>query len=331
MAEAKTIFALNPPELHLPAETRLALQELERETSGLDRESEIIGNLVNAADQRLKKVAPKIAIWLDDEIEPTKKQSAYDQASTTTAEDLMIDLEEERLDAVATELLSEPLDLLESGDSAPIIKLVNGILSQAVKKRASDVYVEPFEKEMVVRFLVDGKRYDVLSPPKRFQPAITSRVKVMAGLNIAEKRLPQDGRIRLRTAGRDIDLRVSSIPTAFGERIVLRLLDCAQAGFSYRAFQLGWARISDTEWGLASRVIQVNGKESKVIGWHNISDSEAGIPPNAPLRVALSKAPLSVRLSALEKLPKLIQTLTNMARRRKEALEASRRALEEKQ
>jgi general secretion pathway protein E len=81
----------------------------------------------------------------------------------------------------------------------------------------------------VVRFRVDGMMYDVLSPPKRFQPAITSRVKVMAGLNIAEKRLPQDGRIRLRIAGRDIDLRVSSIPTAFGERIVLRLLDRAQA------------------------------------------------------------------------------------------------------
>ena len=134
---------------------------------------------------------------------------AYDQASATTAEDLMIDLEEERLDVVASELAAEPLDLLESDDSAPIIKLVNGVLSQAVKDRASDIHIEVFEKELVVRFRVDGMLYDVLSPPKRFQPAITSRVKVMAGLNIAEKRLPQDGRIRLRIAGRDIDLRVS--------------------------------------------------------------------------------------------------------------------------
>ena len=118
----------------------------------------------------------------------------------------MIDLEEERLDVVASELASEPLDLLESDDSAPIIKLVNGMLSQAVKDRASDIHVEVFEKELVVRFRVDGMLYDVLSPPKRFQPAITSRVKVMSGLNIAEKRLPQDGRIRLRIAGRDIDL-----------------------------------------------------------------------------------------------------------------------------
>src|SRR5271163_954830 len=132
-------------------------------------------------------------------------------------------------DVIASELAAEPLDLLESDDSAPIIKLVNGVLSQAVKDHASDIHVEVFEKEMVIRFRVDGMMYDVLSPPKRFQPAITSRVKVMAGLNIAEKRLPQDGRIRLRIAGRDIDLRVSSIPTAFGERIVLRLLDRAQA------------------------------------------------------------------------------------------------------
>jgi general secretion pathway protein E len=161
---------------------------------------------------------------------------AYDQASATSAEDLMIDLEEERLDVVASELAAEPLDLLESDDSAPIIKLVNGVLSQAVKDRASDIHVE-----MVIRFRVDGMMYDVLSPPKRFQPAITSRVKVMAGLNIAEKRLPQDGRIRLRIAGRDIDLRVSSIPTAFGERIVLRLLDRAQAVEAINLDHLGFS------------------------------------------------------------------------------------------
>ena len=97
----------------------------------------------------------------------------YDQASTTTAEELMIDLEDERLDVVASELAQEPTDLLETDDSAPIIKLVNGILSQAVKDRASDIHVEVFEREMVVRFRVDGMLYDVLEPPKRFQAAIT--------------------------------------------------------------------------------------------------------------------------------------------------------------
>jgi general secretion pathway protein E len=166
---------------------------------------------------------------------------AYDRASTTSAQDLMIDLEEDRLDVVATELAQEPRDLLEADDAAPIIKLVNGLLSQAVKDRASDIHIEPFERELVVRFRVDGMMYDVLSPPKRFQPAVTSRVKVMAGLNIAEKRLPQDGRIRLRVAGRDVDIRVSSIPTAFGERIVLRLLDRAQALVDVTLDRLGFA------------------------------------------------------------------------------------------
>ncbi|MFZ0657379.1 MAG: type II secretion system ATPase GspE [Candidatus Binataceae bacterium] len=166
---------------------------------------------------------------------------AYDNASNTTAEELMIDLEEERLDVVANELAQEPRDLLETDDSAPIIKLVNGILSQAVKDRASDIHIEVFEREMVVRFRVDGMLYDVLEPPKRFQPAITSRVKVMSGLNIAEKRLPQDGRIRLRIAGRDIDIRVSSIPTAFGERLVLRLLDRAQAAVDINLDRLGFS------------------------------------------------------------------------------------------
>jgi general secretion pathway protein E len=165
---------------------------------------------------------------------------SYDQATTTTAQDLMIDLEEDRLDVVANELAQEPLDLLDSDDAAPIIKLVNGLLSQAVKDRASDIHVEPFERELLVRFRVDGMLYDVISPPKRFQPAITSRVKVMSGLNIAEKRLPQDGRIRLRVAGRDIDIRVSTIPTAFGERIVLRLLDRAQALVDLNLDRLGF-------------------------------------------------------------------------------------------
>ncbi len=166
---------------------------------------------------------------------------AYDNASTTTAQELMIDLEEERLDVVASELAQEPRDLLETDDSAPIIKLVNGVLSQAVKDRASDIHLEVFESELVVRFRVDGMLYDVLSPPKRFQAAITSRVKVMSGLNIAEKRLPQDGRIRLRIAGRDIDIRVSTIPTAFGERIVLRLLDRAQAAVDINLDHLGFS------------------------------------------------------------------------------------------
>ncbi len=150
---------------------------------------------------------------------------AYDLASGSAA-DLMGNLEEERLDLIATEL-EEPRDLLEASDEAPIIRLVNSLLFQAVKDRASDIHIEPFERVLTVRFRIDGILYDVISPPKRFQPVIISRVKVMAGLDIAEKRLPQDGRIRTKVAGKDIDVRVSVIPTAYGERVVLRLLDRA--------------------------------------------------------------------------------------------------------
>ncbi|HEY2484716.1 MAG TPA: type II secretion system ATPase GspE [Candidatus Binataceae bacterium] len=173
--------------------------------------------------------APVLPVLAPMEVINEAINRAYDNATTTTAEELMFDLDEERLDALASELAAEPRDLLDADDSAPIIKLVNGILSQAVKDRASDIHIEVFETDMEVRLRVDGMLYDVLKPHKRYQPAITSRVKVMAGLDIAEKRLPQDGRIRLRIAGRDIDIRVSTIPTAFGERLVLRLLDRAQA------------------------------------------------------------------------------------------------------
>jgi general secretion pathway protein E len=147
----------------------------------------------------------------------------YDRASGSTAE-LVSGLDVERLDLMATEL-DEPEDLLDANDEAPIIRLVNQLIFQAVKDRASDIHIEPFERQLVVRFRIDGILYDIVKPPKRFQPVIVSRVKIMAGLNIAEKRLPQDGRIRTKIAGKDVDIRVSVIPTAFGERIVMRLLD----------------------------------------------------------------------------------------------------------
>jgi len=122
--------------------------------------------------------------------------------------------------------LDEPLDLLEaSEEEAPIIRLVNNLLFRAAKERASDIHFEPFEKELNVRFRVDGVLKDIIKPPKRLQAGLISRVKVMANLNIAEKRLPQDGRIRIRIGGKEIDIRVSTIPTSFGERIVMRLAD----------------------------------------------------------------------------------------------------------
>ncbi len=151
---------------------------------------------------------------------------AYDQITAGSASELMDDLDTERLDLELADL-EEPRDLLDADEEAPIIRLVNQLIFQAAKDRASDIHIEPYERDLLVRFRIDGVLYDILSPPKRFQPIIISRVKVMAGLNIAEKRLPQDGRIRIRLAGKDIDIRVSIVPTAHGERVVMRLLDRA--------------------------------------------------------------------------------------------------------
>jgi general secretion pathway protein E len=148
---------------------------------------------------------------------------AYDAAARSAA-DTMDAIEGERIDLAATDL-EEPPDLLEAGDEAPVIRLLNALFSQAVKDGASDIHLEPYEREVVVRFRIDGILADVLRPPVGMHPALAARVKVLAGLDIAERRLPQDGRIAVRVGGRDVDVRVSIVPTALGERVVLRLLD----------------------------------------------------------------------------------------------------------
>jgi len=125
--------------------------------------------------------------------------------------------------------LPEPEDLLESEDDAPIIRLINALLTEAVKENASDIHIEPFENRLVVRFRCDGVLREVLQPQRVLAPLLVSRIKVMARLDIAEKRLPQDGRISLKVAGRAVDVRVSTLPSGNGERVVLRLLD-KQAG-----------------------------------------------------------------------------------------------------
>ena len=120
-------------------------------------------------------------------------------------------------------------DLLDSDDDAPIIRLINAVLTQAVRENASDIHVEPFENRLVVRFRVDGILREVLQSKRAVAPLVVSRLKVMSKLDIAEKRLPQDGRISLKIAGRAVDIRVSTIPSGHGERVVLRILD-KQAG-----------------------------------------------------------------------------------------------------
>eukprot|EP00487_Bulimina_marginata_P009176 TRINITY_DN3534_c0_g1_i1.p1 TRINITY_DN3534_c0_g1~~TRINITY_DN3534_c0_g1_i1.p1 ORF type:complete len:178 (-),score=40.29 TRINITY_DN3534_c0_g1_i1:111-644(-) len=119
----------------------------------------------------------------------------------------------------------ESEDLLENEDDAPIIKLINAMLSEAIKESASDIHIETFENTLQIRFRVDGVLREVLKPNRKLASLLVSRIKVMAKLDIAEKRIPQDGRISLRIGGRAVDVRVSTMPTGHGERVVLRLLD----------------------------------------------------------------------------------------------------------
>ncbi len=142
--------------------------------------------------------------------------------SDTTDEDIEI------LDDTSEELG----DLERMAREATVIKFVNLILRQAVQERASDVHVEPFEKEMRVRYRIDGVLHEISSPPKRLQAAVISRLKIMASLDIAERRLPQDGRIKTKIAGREVDIRISTIPTLYGESVVLRLLDRSSMNYS---------------------------------------------------------------------------------------------------
>jgi general secretion pathway protein E len=150
---------------------------------------------------------------------------AYDRLTGMEATAGEVFSDEEDLLGISREIEESTKDLLDVTDEAPIIRFVNSILSQAVKERVSDIHIEPFERHLSVRFRKDGILREVLRPPKRFQAAITSRIKIMGNLNIAEKRLPQDGRIRRVVAGKEIDVRLSTVPTTFGERLVLRILD----------------------------------------------------------------------------------------------------------
>jgi general secretion pathway protein E len=131
--------------------------------------------------------------------------------------------------------LPEQADLLESEDDAPIIRLINALFTQAIKENASDIHIEPFENRLVVRFRTDGVLREVLQSKRAVAPLVVSRIKVMSKLDIAEKRLPQDGRISLRVAGRAVDVRVSTIPSSHGERTVLRLLDKQPGRFELSA------------------------------------------------------------------------------------------------
>jgi len=164
----------------------------------------------------------------------TEKLNALDASKSGSMEDIIQDAEKQReaesdsdtLEAVKENIEDMNLDqLAASSEEAPVIKLANLIILQAIKDRASDIHLEPFEKSMRLRYRIDGVLLDATPPPKQMQLALASRLKIMSNLDIAERRLPQDGRMRVKVSGKDYDLRVSALPTVHGEKLVLRVLD----------------------------------------------------------------------------------------------------------
>jgi len=160
----------------------------------------------------------------------------------------------EELTEVEGEYIPEAIeekDIMEMANEAPIVKLVNHVLFQAVKEGASDIHIEPYEKELRVRYRIDGNLYQRVIPPKRYQGAIVSRIKIMSNLNIAEKRIPQDGRIAIKVADKAIDLRVSILPCSFGERVVMRLFDKTKT-----ARDLEFLNLSEKDYDLVRKTIE---------------------------------------------------------------------------
>src|SRR5688572_23280938 len=147
-------------------------------------------------------------------------------AAELNYDEVMAEFDEDEIEVGGDEESVNVVDLERSAEDAPVVKLVNLILIDAIKKGASDIHIEPYEKDFRVRYRIDGMLYEMMKPPQKLKNAIISRLKIMARLDIAERRLPQDGRIKLKLGkGREMDYRVSTLPTLFGEKVVMRLLD----------------------------------------------------------------------------------------------------------
>ena len=186
--------------------------------------------MVAVADPTAVDVIDAVSVLLGEPVEPVVASGAkiVDHINKTyTRLRGGAELEEGKKQEEETEEFQseELVDMLDANDEAPIIRWVNSLMFQAAKDRASDIHIEPGEREVVVRYRVDGMLREAKRAPKKFLASIVARVKIMSGLNIAEKRLPQDGRIRRKMAGKDVDMRVATAPTAGGERITIRLLD----------------------------------------------------------------------------------------------------------
>lgn len=217
----------------VPIESAQMIPELNTEIDGKDQKPGKLKRPIIAINdpsmfQPLDDLM-KILGWHDADLVLSTRDSifsliniAYD-SSRDTAQQLVADMEENSADIISE--IEETADLLDDTSDAPIIKLVNHIISQSVKGGASDIHIEPYQNNFKVRYRIDGVLYDLLSPPKWMQAPLISRIKVMAKMNIAEKRLPQDGRFEVKIGDQNTDIRVSTIPITHGERLVLRLLN----------------------------------------------------------------------------------------------------------
>ena len=163
----------------------------------------------------------------------------YEQ-SAESAQQLVENIEENHITIVDD--FEQTSDLLDDTSDAPVIRLVNHMISQAIKAQASDIHVEPFQEKLLIRYRIDGILYEILHPPKRIQASLISRIKVMARMNIAEKRVPQDGRTQVRIGDQEIDIRISTIPTSYGERLVMRLLN--KSGYFLEFSEFGLSKES---------------------------------------------------------------------------------------
>ncbi len=176
--------------------------------------------------------------------------SLFDSSGQNTRK-LVEDMQDQEFTII--EDLEKTADLLDDAEDAPVIRLVNHIISQAVKAGSSDIHIEPFQESLRVRYRMDGILYDMLTPPKAVQAALVSRIKVMARMDIAERRVPQDGRAQVRMGDQEIDLRISTVPTAYGERLVMRLLN--KTGYVLHLSQFG---LSPKNHDLIDRIIHQN-------------------------------------------------------------------------
>jgi len=167
--------------------------------------------------------------------------------SSTTSSDLAEDIDDNYDLSALARNIPQTSDLLDTDNDAPVIKLINAILSEAIKARASDIHIEPFEKYLSVRFRVDGVLQEILSPSSKMAPMLNARIKVMSQLDIAEKRVPQDGRISLQLGDKWIDIRVSTLPSSYGERIVLRILDKAETQLGLEQLGMSSKTLSDVK------------------------------------------------------------------------------------